>query len=113
MVNMMEASVASPEMTTADSKTIDGYRMAGKSGTAQKADQYGNYNGGYTGSYVAVAPAEDPQILVYVVIDEPVNGYYGGTVAFPTARQMMMQALPRYGIAPSTDVPAYTDPLTY
>ena len=64
------------------------------SGTAQKADQYGNYNGGYTGSYVAVAPAEDPQILVYVVIDEPVNGYYGGTVAFPTARQMMMQALP-------------------
>ncbi len=113
VVNMMEASVASPEMTTADSKTIDGYRMAGKSGTAQKADQYGNYNGGYTGSYVAVAPAEDPQILVYVVIDEPVNGYYGGTVAFPTARQMMMQALPRYGIAPSTDVPAYTDPLTY
>ncbi len=113
VVNMMEASVASPEMTTADSQVIDGYRMAGKSGTAQKADQYGNYGGGYTGSYVAVAPAENPQILVYVVIDEPANGYYGGTVAFPTARQLMMQALPRYGIAPSAHVPAFTDPLTY
>lgn len=113
VVNMMEASVASPEMTTADSQMIDGYRMAGKSGTAQKADQYGNYGGGYTGSYVAVAPAEDPQILVYVVIDEPQNGYYGGTVAFPTARQLMIQTLPRYGVVPSADLPAYTDPLTY
>lgn len=113
IVNMMEASVASPEMSTTDALTIDGYQMAGKSGTAQKADEYGNYNGGYTGSYAAVAPAEDPQILVYVVIDEPANGYYGATVAFPTARQLMMQALPRYGIAPTADVPAYTDPLTY
>ncbi len=113
VVNMMEASVASPEMTTLDSKTIPGYRMAGKSGTAQKIGKYGNYDGGYTGSYVAVAPAENPQILVYVVIDEPSNGYYGGVVAFPSARELMMQALPRYGIAPSTHVPEFTDPLSY
>jgi len=113
IVNMMEASVASPEMTTADSTTIPGYRMAGKSGTAQKAGEYGNYDGGYTGSYVAVAPADDPQLLVYVVIDEPTNGYYGGVVAFPSAREIMMQALPRYGIAPSSSIPEYTDPLTY
>jgi cell division protein FtsI (penicillin-binding protein 3) len=113
VVNMMEASVASPEMTTLDSTTIPGYRMAGKSGTAQKVGDYGNYDGGYTGSYVAVAPAENPQILVYVVIDEPTNGYYGGVVAFPSARELMIQALPRFGIAPATNVPAFTDPLSY
>ncbi|MGB3955467.1 MAG: penicillin-binding protein 2, partial [Brooklawnia sp.] len=113
VVNMMEASVASPEMTTLDAMTIPGYRMAGKSGTAQKIGDYGNYDGGYTGSYVAVAPAEDPQLLVYVVIDEPTNGYYGGVVAFPSARELMIQALPRYGIAPATNVPEFTDPLSY
>lgn len=113
VVNMMEASVASPEMGTADAQTIDGYRMAGKSGTAQKAGKYGNYDGGHTGSYVAVAPAENPQILVYVVIDEPTNGYYGGVVAFPTARELMIQTLPRYGIAPSAGIGEYTDPLSY
>lgn len=113
VVNMMEASVASPEMTTLDAKTIPGYRMAGKSGTAQKIGDYGNYDGGYTGSYVAVAPAEDPQLLVYVVIDEPSNGYYGGVVAFPSARELMIQALPRYGLEPATNVPEFTDPLSY
>lgn len=113
VVNMMEASVASAEMGTADAQVIPGYRMAGKSGTAQKAGKYGNYDGGYTGSYVAVAPAENPQILVYVVIDEPTNGFYGGVVAFPSARELMMQTLPRFGIAPSTHVPEYTDPLFY
>lgn len=113
VVNMMEASVASPEMSTLDSKTIPGYRMAGKSGTAQKIGKYGNYDGGYTGSYVAVAPAEKPEVLVYVVIDEPARGYYGGIVAFPSARELMMLALPRYGIAPSAHVPEFTDPLSY
>lgn len=113
VVNMMEASIASPEMTTLDANQIPGYRMAGKSGTAQRIGQFGNYDGGYTGSFVAVAPAEDPKILVYVVIDQPTNGYYGSQVAFPAARELMMQALPRYGVAPSSDIPDYTDPLTY
>lgn len=113
VVNMMEASVASPEMTTLDAKMIPGYRMAGKSGTAEKIGDNGRYGGGYTGSYVAVAPAENPQILVYVVIDEPTRGFYGGIVAFPSARELMMQALPRYGIAPASHVPEYTDPLSY
>ena len=113
VVNMMEASIASPEMTTLDANQIPGYRMAGKSGTAQRIGQFGNYDGGYTGSFVAVAPAEDPKILVYVVIDQPTNGYYGSQVAFPAARELMMQALPRYGVAPSSDIPAYTDPLSY
>lgn len=114
VLNMMEASVASSEMTTADAKTIPGYRMAGKSGTAQKIGATGNYDGGYTGSYVAVAPVDNPQILVYVVVDEPKKGgYYGGIVAFPAASELMQQALPRYGVEPSSYVPEYTDPLTY
>lgn len=113
VVNMMEASIASPEMTTLDANMIPGYRMAGKSGTAQRIGEFGNYDGGYTGSFVAVAPAENPKILVYVVIDQPTNGYYGSQVAFPAVRELMMQALPRYGVAPSSDIPEYTDPLSY
>ncbi len=113
VVNMMEASIASPEMTTLDANKIPGYRMAGKSGTAQKIGRYGNYDGGYTGSFVAVAPAEDPKILVYVVIDEPTDGYYGSQVAFPATRELMMQALPRYGVAPTANVSPYADPLSY
>ncbi len=113
VLNMMEASVASPEMSTLDATMIPGYRMAGKSGTAQKIGELGNYDGGYTGSYVAVAPVDNPQILVYVVIDEPTQGYYGGVVAYPAAAQLMRQALPRYGIAPSNDIPEYRDPLFY
>lgn len=113
LLNMMEASVASPEMADSDTTMIPGYRMAGKSGTAQKIGEFGNYDGGYLASYVAVAPVENPQILVYVAIDEPTNGYYGGQVALPAAQELMIQALPRYGIAPSDSIPEYTDPLDY
>ena len=62
-------------------------------------------------SYVSVAPLDDPQILVYTVMQ--VHGQYGGTVAMPTSRDLMKIALPRYGVLPEADVPKDTDPLTY
>nr|WP_076389658.1 penicillin-binding protein 2 [Vaginimicrobium propionicum] len=113
LVSMMEATIASPEINGYQKRLIPGYRVGGKSGTAQKIGAFGAYDGGYTGSYAVVAPVEDPQILVYVVIDEPKNGYYGETVAFPSAQKMMQLALPRYGVAPSASVPEYSDPLYY
>ena len=73
-----------------ENSQIDGYRLAGKSGTAQKASN-GIYQAGtYIGSYVDVAPDEDPQLVVLTIIDEPRAGsYYGGVVAAPVARDIM------------------------
>jgi len=111
VLNMMESVIAAPQY--AGTRSIPGYRVAGKSGTAQRVDPRTNQYSGYTASFVMVAPVEDPQILVYVVLDQPVNGHQGSEVALPPAKDIMTAALPRYGILPSADVPAYTDPLTY
>lgn len=113
LVSMMEAVIASPEIHGHEGRMIEGYRMAGKSGTAQKIGKYGAYNGGHTGTFVAVAPVEDPQILTYVVIDEPAGSIYGGVNAMPTARDLMQLALPRYGVKPSANIAPYELPLSY
>ena len=60
---------------------------------------------------MTVAPIEDPQILVYTVVE--VRDQYGGTVAMPTSRMLMSAALPRYGVLPSAEVPIDTEPLEY
>ncbi|WP_091966845.1 peptidoglycan D,D-transpeptidase FtsI family protein [Propionibacterium cyclohexanicum] len=95
------------------SRMIPGYRMGGKSGTAQTIDSAtGRYdNDLYMSSYVTVAPLEDPQILVYTVIN--VHGQYGATAAGPVSRELMELALPRYGVLPQANVPVDTEPLTY
>jgi len=111
VLNMMESVIAAPQY--AGSRTIPGYRVAGKSGTAQRVDPRTNQYSGYTASFVLVAPVEDPRILVYVVLDQPVNGHQGSEVALPPAKNIMTMALPRYGILPSATVPPYTDALTY
>lgn len=84
---------------------IDGYRTAGKTGTAIRYDQTCKCYSGYTASFAGVAPAEDPQILVYVVIDQPKHGHFGSEVAGPVYKELMQVALPRYGVLPSTSAP--------
>ena len=92
---------------------IAGYRMGGKSGTAQTINPTtGRYDTDlYMSSYVTVAPIEDPQILVYTVVN--VHGQYGATAAGPVSRALMELALPRYGVLAQADVPRDTEPLTY
>ncbi len=109
--DIMEAVTAGG--TGQASRMISGYRMGGKSGTAQMIDQgTGQYDAHrYMSSYVTVAPIEDPQILVYTVLE--VQDQYGGTVAMPTSRMLMSMALPRYGVLPSAEVPIDTEPLEY
>jgi cell division protein FtsI (penicillin-binding protein 3) len=68
---------------------IEGYRIAGKTGTSQKA-----FNGAYTSkkvcSFVAVLPVNNPKYVVLVVVDEPSKSYaYGSTVAVPVAKEIM------------------------
>ncbi len=85
---------------TAPEAALDGHLVAGKTGTAQKADYI---NGGYaegkwTSSFVGYAPARKPRLVAAVVIDEPLIHHYGGTVAGPTFRRLMEASLRHRGV---------------
>ena len=80
---------------------VMGYRVAGKTGTAHKAEGRGYAEDRYVSSFVGLAPASDPRLLVAVMIDEPSNGqYYGGVVAAPVFSRVMAEALRMLSIAP-------------
>jgi cell division protein FtsI (penicillin-binding protein 3) len=88
---------------TASEASIPGYRLAGKTGTAQKPDPV---NGGYSkdkfvASFVGFAPARHPRLLVTVMVDEPHGEIYGGVVAAPAFQDITKFALPYLGIPPS------------
>lgn len=85
---------------TGEEAAIEGYLVAGKTGTAQKADYV---HGGYaedlwSSSFVGYAPADKPRLVVAVVIDEPMIAHYGGTVAAPAFRRVTEQALRHLGV---------------
>jgi len=109
VVDMMEAVIAG---VGGGSRAIPGYRTAGKSGTAQRFDPKCKCYNGFTSSFVGVAPAEDPQILVYVVLDQPTNGNLGSQLALPVVNNVLQAALPRYNVLPSTS-PAPELPLDF
>lgn len=72
---------------------IAGYRIGGKTGTAQKVGAGGYQQGSYIASFVGFAPANDPQVAMLVVIDEPQGAYYGGQIAAPVFGQVMKDVL--------------------
>jgi stage V sporulation protein D (sporulation-specific penicillin-binding protein) len=68
---------------------IDGYHIAGKTGTAQKPGVGGYQQGRYISSFAGMAPADKPQVTVFVSIDEPdPSNYYAGQIAAPVAKQV-------------------------
>ncbi len=67
---------------------IDGYRVAGKTGTAQKYENGAIAQGKYVSSFIGYFPANDPRYLALVIIDEPQGSYYGSTVAAPCAKEI-------------------------
>lgn len=67
---------------------IEGYRVGGKTGTAQKYENGRIAQGKYVSSFVGFFPANDPQYLALIVIDEPVGQYYGSTVAAPYGKEI-------------------------
>ncbi|MDQ6963199.1 MAG: penicillin-binding transpeptidase domain-containing protein [Mariprofundaceae bacterium] len=78
-----------------------GYSVAGKTGTAQKASPQGGYaKGKYTAVFVGAVPAKKPELIIAVIIDEPVKNIYGGTVAAPVFRNIAQIALPYLGVLP-------------
>ncbi|MEG6585936.1 stage V sporulation protein D [Dendrosporobacter sp. 1207_IL3150] len=79
---------------------IDGYRIAGKTGTAQKVGAGGYVPGKYVASFTGFAPADDPQVAMLVVIDEPVGLYYGGQIAAPVFGAVMKDILQYLKVTP-------------
>src|SRR5690606_13661184 len=74
---------------------IDGYRVGGKTGTAQKVGPEGRYMANnHIVSFIGFAPADDPELVVYVAIDNPKNTIqFGGVVAAPIVRQIIHDSL--------------------
>ena len=78
---------------------IDGYRVGGKTGTAQKAVNGVYQSGNYNLSMIGAAPMDDPSVVVYVAIDNPKSAIqYGGTVAGPIVKNILSDVLPYLGI---------------
>jgi cell division protein FtsI (penicillin-binding protein 3) len=89
---------------TAKQAAIDGYPVAGKTGTAQKVAN-GHYDPDkWISSFVGFAPAQDPRVAIIVVVDEPQGGHLGGAVAAPIFKEIAEQAL-RYLHVPTTGAP--------
>jgi cell division protein FtsI (penicillin-binding protein 3) len=101
MIRMMESVI---EDGTGKKAAISGYRVAGKTGTAQVADGGGGISA-TVASFVGVVPAEAPRIAVGVVIYKPTSGFFGGTIAAPVFHDVGSFALERLGVAPSTTPP--------
>ena len=86
---------------TASGAQIDGYELAGKTGTAEKPDEFGGYSKTkFVSSFVGFAPAQSPRLLVAVMVDEPQGDIYGGTVAAPAFREITSFALNYLRIPP-------------
>ncbi len=100
------------EHGTAVSAKIPGYRVAGKTGTANFPDPTCGCYRGYTASFIGMAPADHPRLVVAVVLDRPVNGHYGGAVAAPVFQQVMTYALAERKIPPTGTKPPVM-PLTW
>lgn len=87
---------------TGTGASLPGFPVAGKTGTAQKVDFV---TGGYaqdkwTASFVGFVPADDPELVIVVIVDDPLINYYGGVVAAPTFARIADRSLRYLGVAP-------------
>lgn len=106
MSRMMER-VVDPDAGVAPAAQVPGYRVAGKTGTAQRANSdCGCYDGTFTVSFAGFAPADNPRFTIYVVVQNPRNGGGGGSVAGPAFSQIMSYALRRYAVPPTGTRPS-------
>ncbi|HDP69385.1 MAG TPA: penicillin-binding protein 2 [Actinobacteria bacterium] len=90
---------------TGKNAQIAGYRVAGKTGTAQKPgeNRKGYEKGKYVASFVGFAPIEEPQLAIIIVIDEPKGNIYGGSIAAPVFKNLTEFSLRHLKINPDKD----------
>jgi cell division protein FtsI (penicillin-binding protein 3) len=97
-VRGMLAEVVSGDRGTGDAAAVNGHAVAGKTGTARKPRSDGRgYSGKYVASFVGMAPADHPEVVVAVMVDEPTT-IWGGVVAAPVFAQVMAEALRRQNV---------------
>ena len=103
---MMESVVSANG--TAPSAAIPGYRVAGKTGTAQRIDDTCGCYRGYTASFIGFAPADKPAYVISVTIQDPKGMHWGGYLGGPVFKKVMSFVLQSKGIAPTG---AVVDPI--
>ncbi|MFL5319375.1 MAG: penicillin-binding transpeptidase domain-containing protein, partial [Myxococcaceae bacterium] len=104
VVSMLE-SVVEKDGTAPKAKMAE-YRVAGKTGTAQKVDPVaGGYSEKRVASFVGMVPAEAPRAVIFVVIDEPKTDVYGGLVAAPAFKEIAEGLMPYWGVPTSVAQP--------
>lgn len=103
IVRRMMEQVPRSDGGTAPFAQIDGYRVAGKTGTAWRVDPVsGKYiRGQNTVSFIGFAPADKPRFITYVVLDKPYRNAGGGSAAAPVFHDIMSMALERFGVVPT------------
>ena len=103
---MMEL-VTTPEIGTAPGAGIEGYRVAGKTGTAQQVGKTCKcYDGSTAVSFAGFAPADKPRFTVYVVVNRPAKGASGGGTAGPVFRKILSYVLQKYAVPPTGTAPS-------
>jgi cell division protein FtsI/penicillin-binding protein 2 len=112
MVTALKTVVSSDG--TAAKAALEHYTAAGKTGTAQKAGVGGYMPGKYIASFIGFFPADNPELCISVVMDEPKEGYYGGQVAAPIFKQIAESAANYLNIRPENggEQPAMPDSIT-
>ncbi|WP_333768230.1 peptidoglycan D,D-transpeptidase FtsI family protein [Streptomyces sp. IBSBF 2435] len=101
-LSTMLESVVGSEQGTGINARIDGYRVAGKTGTANRVDPKSGTYKGYTASFMGFAPADNPRVTVSCVIQNPTKGsYFGGSICGPVFKQVMEFALKTLQVPPS------------
>jgi cell division protein FtsI (penicillin-binding protein 3) len=104
---LMMERVLDPDDGVAPGAAVPGYRVAGKTGTAQRVgEECRCYDGTFTVSFAGFAPADDPRFTIYVVVQNPRNGGGGGSVAGPAFAKLMGYTLRRYGVPPTGTPPS-------
>jgi cell division protein FtsI (penicillin-binding protein 3) len=99
-MRMMEQVVG--EEGTAQMAAIPGYRVAGKTGTAYRInDACGCYDNSVTASFIGVAPADDPKLVVGVIVQNPKKSRYGGLTGGPVFREVMVHGLQAMNVPPT------------
>ncbi len=101
---MVEAlkTVVSPE-GTAPKAALEHYTVAGKTGTAQKVEGGVYVHGKYVSSFIGFFPADNPELCISIVMDEPKEGYYGGAVAGPVFKRIAERAASYLNVRPDID----------
>jgi cell division protein FtsI/penicillin-binding protein 2 len=95
---------------TAPGAAMKDYVVAGKTGTAQKVENGVYVSGKYTASFIGFFPADDPQLCISIVMDEPKEGYYGGQVCGPVFKEIAERCASYLNIPPDENLPQPNSP---